>query len=101
MQFIVRTVLFVLAGVFFAGTGSLSAQDKSFTVTLVSPVHGKGQLTPALPADGKYPGGTVVAVTTTPRPGLCPGFGLVLRSGTFGQMYSHIPAMKAFFASAL
>ena len=32
-------------------------------------MHGNVQLTPALPADGKYPAGTVVTVTTTPDSG--------------------------------
>ena len=41
----------------------------SFTVTLDPPEHGKYTLKPALPADGKYPAGTMVAVTTQPDPG--------------------------------
>ena len=56
------------AGLSLALVGSARAQDKSFTVTLVPPVHGKVQLTPALPADGKYPAGTVVTVAATPIP---------------------------------
>jgi hypothetical protein len=35
----------VIAGLSLAAAGSLRAQDKSFTVTLVPPVHGKVQLT--------------------------------------------------------
>jgi acetyl esterase/lipase len=52
-----------------ATTGSLCAQDSSFTVTVVPPIHGKVQLTPPLPADGKYPAGAVVTLTATPDPG--------------------------------
>jgi acetyl esterase/lipase len=43
----------------------LCAQNSSFTVTVVPPLHGKVQLAPPLPADGKYPAGTVVTLTAT------------------------------------
>jgi acetyl esterase/lipase len=46
--------------------GILRAQTNSFTVTVDQPAHGQLQLSPPLPADGKYPAGTVVTVTTTP-----------------------------------
>ena len=72
----------VVAGLSLAVAGSLRAQDKSFTVTLVPPVHGKVQLTPSLPADGKYPAGTVVTVDDHSRPRLRPGLGLVLSAWT-------------------
>jgi acetyl esterase/lipase len=52
-----------------AATGSLCAQDSSFTVTVVPPLHGKVQLTPPLPADGKYAAGAVVTLTATPDSG--------------------------------
>ena len=56
-----------LAAVLLLASPALGhAQTASFAVTVVPPVHGKLQLTPALPADGKYPAGTVVMVTTTP-----------------------------------
>jgi len=86
MHFIVRSLLCVLAGLSFAA-GSLSAQHESFTVTLLPPVHGKVQLTPALPADGKYPAGTVVTVTTTPDPGYALDSAWYSVPGRFGQMY--------------
>jgi acetyl esterase/lipase len=58
-----------------------------YTVTLVPPVHGKLQLTPALPADGKYAKGTVVTVTTTPDPGFALDSAWYSVPGRFGQMY--------------
>jgi acetyl esterase/lipase len=58
-----------------------------YAVTLVPPVHGKVQLTPALPADGKYPKGTVVTVTTTPDPGYALDSAWYSVPGRFGQMY--------------
>src|SRR5215472_2013775 len=64
-----------------------SNPDGPFTVTLVAPVHGKVQLTPALPADGKYPKGTVVTVTTTPDPGFVLDSAWYSVPGRFGQMY--------------
>ena len=64
----------------------LLAQSLSFAVTVVPPAHGTLHLTPPLPADGRYPAGTVVTLTT-------PDAGYVLDSawysvpGRFGQMY--------------
>ena len=76
--------------------GPVRAQDKSFTVTLVPPVHGKVQLTPALPADGKYPAGTVVTVAATPDPGYALDSAWYSVPGRFGQMYHEgvTPAFK-------
>ena len=68
-------------------TGLLRAQERSFTVTLVPPAHGKVQLTPALPADGKYRAGTVVTVTTTPDAGYVLDSAWYSVPGRFGQMY--------------
>src|SRR5215471_13121973 len=65
----------------------LSNPDGPFTVTLVPPTHGKMQLAPALPADGKYPKGTVVTVTTTPDPGYVLDSAWYSVPGRFGQMY--------------
>src|SRR3954469_26076550 len=58
-----------------------------YTVTLVAPVHGKVTLTPALPADGKYPKDTVITVTTTPDPGFALDSAWYSVPGRFGQMY--------------
>ena len=79
--------LVVTAGLSLAITGSLGAQGASFTVTLVPPVHGKVQVTPALPADGKYPAGTVVTVTATPDSGFALDSAWYSVPGRFGQMY--------------
>lgn len=59
-----------------------------FTVTLVPPTHGRVTLTPALPADGKYPAGTVVTVTTTPDAGYALDSAWYSVPGRFGQMYT-------------
>ena len=67
--------------------GLVRAQATSFTVTLVPPEHGKVQLKPALPADGKYPAGTVVTVTTTPDAGYALDSAWYSVAGRFGQMY--------------
>jgi acetyl esterase/lipase len=77
----------VLAGLLLAGVASLRAQSASFTVTLVPPAHGKVQLNPPLPADGKYPAGTVVTVTTTPDAGYALDSAWYSVPGRFGQMY--------------
>jgi acetyl esterase/lipase len=67
--------------------GSARAQGTSYTVTVVPPVHGALQLTPALPADGKYAAGTVVTVTTTPESGYALDSAWYSVPGRFGQMY--------------
>ena len=86
MKRFLRTI-FVVA-LCFAAARSLCAQDKSsFTVTLVPPTHGKVQLTPPLPADGKYPAGTVVTVTATPDSGYALDSAWYSVPGRFGQMY--------------
>jgi acetyl esterase/lipase len=59
----------------------------SFTVTLDPPVHGKFQLNPALPANGKYPAGTVVAVSTQPDAGYTLDSGYYSVPGRWGAMY--------------
>ena len=87
MHLLPRTLPCVLAGLVAAGAGMVSAQDKSFTVTLVAPVHGKVQLNPALPGDGKYPAGTVVTVTATPDSGYAVDSAWYSVPGRFGQMY--------------
>ena len=86
----------VVAGLSLAFAGSVRAQDKSFTVTLVPPVHGKVQLTPSLPADGKYPAGTVVTVAATADPGYALDSAWYSVPGRFGQMYHEgmTPAFK-------
>ncbi len=87
---------FIVAGLSVAVAAPLRAQDKSFTVTLVPPVHGKVQLTPPLPADGKYPAGTVVTVAATPDAGYVLDSAWYSVPGRFGQMYHEgmTPAFK-------
>jgi len=77
----------VIAALSLTVTGSLMAQGTSFTVTLVPPVNGKVQLSPALPADGRYPAGTVVTVTTDPDAGYVLDSAWFSIPGRFGQMY--------------
>jgi acetyl esterase/lipase len=60
--------------------------DGPYTVTLVPPVHGKVQVVPALPADGKYAKGTVVTVTATPDAGYVIDSVFYTVAGRFGQM---------------
>src|SRR5262245_12708106 len=95
MKLIQRVLLFL--GLSVAVTAPAWAQppaqapapnpDGPYTVTLVAPAHGKVALTPALPADGKYPKGTVVTVTTTPDSGYALDSAWYSVPGRFGQMY--------------
>jgi acetyl esterase/lipase len=82
----VRAIL-AFVGLSLAAAGSAGAQDKSFTVTLVPPVLGKVQLSPPLPADGKYAAGTVITVSATPDPGYALDSTWYSIPGRFGQMY--------------
>lgn len=76
-----------ILGLSLAFAGSVHAQTTSFSVTVDPPVHGKLQLTPAPPADGKYAAGTVVTVTTTPDAGYALDSAWYSVPGRFGQMY--------------
>lgn len=92
----VRTAL-VAAAVSVSAATCIEAQSPaSFTVTVVPPVHGKLELAPALPADGKYPAGTVVKVKTTPDKGYALDSAWYSVPGRFGQMYHE--GMKSEFA---
>ena len=70
-----------------AAVASVHAQSASFTVTVVPPVHGTLQLVPALPADGKYPAGTIVTLRATPDRGYVLDSVWYSVPGQFGQMY--------------
>jgi acetyl esterase/lipase len=70
-----------------ASPASGHAQTASYAVTLVPPDHGSVQLTPPLPADGKYPAGSVVKVTATPEKGYALDSVWYSVPGRFGQMY--------------
>jgi len=72
-----------------------SAAD-TFTVALDAPVHGKFEISPTLPADGKLPGGTVVTVTTQPDAGFTFDSGYYSAPGRWGTMYyeSMTPTFK-------
>jgi len=70
-----------------ASVMAAQAQPASFTVAVVPPVHGTLQLVPPLPADGKYPAGTVVTVRTTPDRGYALDSAWYSVPGRFGQMY--------------
>ena len=85
----------IVAALSFVGAAPLTAQNGPFTVTVVQPVHGKLQLSPALPADGKYAAGTVVTVTTTPDAGYALDSAWYSVPGQFGQMY-HEGAAREF-----
>ena len=68
----------------------------TFTVAVEPPVHGTIKLSPALPADGKYPAGTVVTVTTAPETGYALDSVWYSVPGRFGQAYreSTTPELK-------
>lgn len=58
-----------------------------FAVTLDPAAHGKYQITPRLPADGKFPAGTVVTVTSQPDVGYTFDAGYYSTPGRWGAMY--------------
>ena len=85
MKTITRTL--VLAALALGYAAPLHAQTNAFAVTVVPPIHGKVQLSPALPADGTYPAGTVVTVTAAPDSGYAVDSVWYSVPGRFGQMY--------------
>ena len=74
----------LFAAVFLAG---MSAQTNSFTVTIDPPVHGKLEVNPPVPDDGKYPAGTIITLKTTPDAGYVLDSAWYSVPGQFGQMY--------------
>ncbi len=70
---------------FLAETGCSLAQ--SVNVIADKPVNGTFKLEPALPADGKYPAGTVVTITAKPDPGYVVDAVYYSDKGRWGQMY--------------
>lgn len=81
-----RTIGMAILAV-ITGTGCIYSQTGSFTVTIDNPVNGKVQLNPSLPADGKYPKGTVITITATPDAGYLLDGGYYSVAGRWGQMY--------------
>jgi len=63
----------------------------SFAVIVDPPVHGAFTLSPALPADGRYPAGTVVTVSTQPETGFTLDSGYYSVPGRWGAMYHESP----------
>jgi acetyl esterase/lipase len=59
----------------------------TFSVTLDPPLHGKFQISPALPTNGRFPAGTVVTVTTRADPGFTFDSGYYSAPGRWGTMY--------------
>jgi acetyl esterase/lipase len=82
-----RPFVFIAGLVALLCAAGLCAQTHSIAVTSEPPVHGRLQLTPALPADGTYPAGTAVAVATTPDTGYVLDSAWYSIPGRFGQMY--------------
>jgi acetyl esterase/lipase len=65
-----------------------SAFSQTFTIIADTPLNGICRLEPALPADGKYPSGTIVTVTATPDAGFVLDAGYFSVPGMWGQMYT-------------
>jgi acetyl esterase len=86
---ILRTLLFTCT-MTLSGAGFLFSQ--SFSVVLDKPLNGTFKVDPALPADGKYPAGTVLTVTSTPDKGYVLDAGYYAIPGMWGSMYHESPA---------
>ncbi len=77
--------MFCLLVVLLSLTGTIVAQ--SFNVIADKPVNGTFKLDPPLPADGKYPAGTIVTVTARPDAGYVLDAVYYSDRGRWGQMY--------------
>lgn len=73
-----------------------SNEARTFAVVLDPAVHGTFSVDPALPADGRYPAGTVVTVSTKPDAGYTLDSGYYSVPGRWGAMYheSMTPTFK-------
>jgi acetyl esterase/lipase len=78
---------------FLAEAGALNGQNINTIVD--KPENGTIKLDPALPADGKYPAGTVVTVTAKPDEGYVLDAVYFSDKGRWGQMY--FESMKPVF----
>lgn len=85
MRKILSKLVFSLSVLLISAWSDLYGQ--SFNVTVDKAVNGTFQLDPALPADGKYPVGTVVTVTALPDAGFVLDAGYFSMPGVWGQMY--------------
>lgn len=63
------------------------AQTSTFSVTVDKGINGTVQLDPALPADGKFPAGTVVTVTAVSNSGYAIDSIYYSTTGKWGAMY--------------
>ncbi len=72
---------------FLMSSGITQAQPASYAVTVDASPNGTVTLNPPLPADGKYPAGTVVTVTAVPGAGYVLDAGYYSAPGRFGQMF--------------
>ena len=78
IPFLIVTLIFLI----YAGSYA-----QSFSVTLDKPVHGKVEVSPPLPPDGKYVQGTVVTITASPDKGYALDAIYYSQPGMWGQMY--------------
>lgn len=69
----------------FAATETKSSE--TFAVVLDPAVNGRFSIDPALPADGRFPAGTVVTVSTKPDAGYALDAGYYSVPGRWGAMY--------------
>ena len=71
-------------------------ESQTFAVVLDPAPHGSFSVDPALPADGRYPAGTVVTVSTKPDAGYTLDSGYYSVPGRWGAMYheSMTPTFK-------
>lgn len=69
---------------------------ESFAVTLDPAVHGKYQINPSLPTDGRFPAGTLVTVAAQPDAGYTFDSGYYTTPGPWGAMHheSMTPTFK-------
>ena len=91
-----RALAPVFVGAMLVAAAAPSFAADAFTVALDAPVHGKFQVSPALPADGKYPAGTVVTITTQADANFTFDSGYYSTPGRWGTMYyeSMTPTFK-------
>jgi acetyl esterase/lipase len=96
MLALLRTALFSSLWILPAASQEIPAEKKTFAITLDALEHGRIEVAPALPADGKVAAGTVLTIQAFPDSGYAFDSGYYATPGRWGKMYyeSMTPAFK-------
>jgi acetyl esterase/lipase len=82
-----RILNFLAFASFACLSGTISIMAQSVNIIIDKPVNGTFTVNPPLPADGKYPSGSIITVKAIPSEGYVLDAGYYSEKGRWGQMY--------------